>query len=296
MTLTMVGALGRTRERKRKVDFFPYLLLTPAGLLVGGFTILSLVFTGIVSLTNWDVARRGISFIGADNYLRAFADLELIGSFARSATFVLSVTLVSTVVGFILAVAVNRKFRGRATLRAIIVVPWVISELTTGVFWMILLMPDAPLGAALGGPLRTASGAMTALILVESWRSIGFVMVMVLASLQSVDESLYEAARVDGAGPLRITWLITLPLVSPTLLIVSILLMIGNFNLVTIILALTGGGPIDATTTVALHMYQHSFLYFHIGYGSAIAILMSVVNVVAMGCFILLQRGRGALT
>ena len=72
--------------------------------------------------------------------------------------------------------------------------------------------------------------------------------------------------------------------------------MIGNFNLVTIILALTGGGPIDAKTTVALHMYQHSFLYFHIGYGSAIAILMSVVNVVAMGCFILLQRGRGAPT
>jgi multiple sugar transport system permease protein len=291
---TLAEGTEGTRAERPKLDLFPYALVAPAGLLVAGFTVLSLLFTGVASLTNWDVARRGISFIGVANYARAAGDAELIGSFIRSGVFVLSVTIISTVVGFLLAVAVNRKLRGQSALRALIVVPWVISELTTGVFWMILLMPDAPLGQLLGGPLRTGTGAMTALILVESWRSIGFAMVMVLASLQSIDESLYEAAKVDGAGGWRITWLITLPLVSPTLLIVAILLMIGNFNLVTIILALTGGGPIDATKTVALHMYQYSFQYFQIGYGSAIAILMSVVNIIAMGIFILLQRGRGA--
>lgn len=283
-------------SERQKVDLFPYALIAPAGILVAGFTVLSLLFTGVASFTNWDIAKRGISFIGAANYLRAIGDAELLGSFTRSAIFVTCVTIVSATVGFLLAVAVNRKLRGQSALRAFIVVPWVISELTTGVFWMILLMPDAPLGHVLGGPLRTGAGAMTALILVESWRSIGFAMVMMLASLQSIDESLYEAARVDGAGGWRITWLITLPLVSPTLLIVAILLMIGNFNLVTIILALTGGGPIDATKTVALHMYQYSFQYFQIGYGSAIAIMMSVVNVIAMGIFIALQRGRGAPT
>lgn len=295
MVVGVLPAQGeRSREGERKLDLFPYALIAPAGILVAAFTVLSLVFTGIVSFTNWDVARRGISFIGMANYARAMADGELIGSFVRSGVFVMSVTVISTLAGFLLAVAVNRKLRGQSMLRAFIIVPWVISELTTGVFWMILLMPDAPLGQVLGGPLRTGTGAMTALILVECWRSVGFAMVMMLASLQSIDESLYEAARVDGAGGWRITWLITLPLVSPTMLIVAILLAIGNFNLVTIILALTGGGPIDATKTVALHMYQYSFQYFQIGYGAAIAIMMSVVNVIAMGIFILLQRGRGA--
>ncbi len=289
-----VAAADRLPIDKRPGDPFPYLLVAPAAVLVGSFTILSLIFTGIISLTDWDVARRGISFIGFNNYVRAFFHEELTRSWARSVVFVLSVTVLSAMIGFLLAVAVNRKFQGQGIVRAMIVVPWVISELATGVFWMILLMPDAPLGAVTGGPLTTTKGAMFALIMVETWRSIGFAMVIVLASLQAIDESLYEAARIDGASGWQQTWLITFPLVSPSLLVVSILLMIGNFNLVTIIIALTGGGPIDATTTVALHMYQHSFQYFHIGYGSTIAILMSVVNVVAMLGFIWLQRGYGA--
>ncbi|WP_029041928.1 carbohydrate ABC transporter permease [Cucumibacter marinus] len=282
------------KPRKRRTDLFPFLLIAPAVLLVGAFTVLSLVFTGVASLTDWDIGRRVTSFIGLGNYVRAFQDSDLIGAFIRSGIFVTSVVALSTFSGFLIAVGLNRKFRGQGFVRALVIVPWVISELATGVFWMILLMPDAPLGAVLGGPLRSATGAMISLICVETWRSVGFAMVMVLASLQSIDESLYEAARVDGASGWRQTWLITFPLVSPTLLVVAILLMIGNFNLVTIIIAFTEGGPIDATTTTALYMYKHSFQYFHIGYGSSIAILMSVVNVIAMGFFILLQRSRGA--
>ena len=284
----------QARRARLRVDLFPYLLVAPAALLVGSFTVLSLVFTGVASLTDWDVARRVTNFIGAGNYIRAFKDTELVGSFFRSTVFVLSVTFLSTFIGFMLAVALNRKLPGKGIVRALVVVPWVISELATGVFWMILLQPDAPVGMLFGGPLRSATGAMVSLILVETWRSVGFAMVMSLAALQAVDESLYEAAKVDGASPWRIVWVITLPLVSPTLLVVSILLVIGNFNLVTLIFALTAGGPISATTTMALQMYQQSFQYFHIGYGASIAILMSVINVVAMGCFILLQRGRGA--
>jgi ABC-type sugar transport system permease subunit len=280
----------------RRFDAFPYLLLTPATILVGSFTVLSLVFTLVASFTDWDVSRRVTSFIGFGNYARAFKDTDLIASFARSATFVMSVTFLSILIGFLLAVALNRNLPGRGIIRALVIVPWVISELATGVFWMILLQPDAPLGLIFGGPLRSASGAFVSLILVETWRSVGFAMVMTLAGLQAVDESLYEAAKVDGAGAWRSTWLITLPLVSPILLVVAILLMIGNFNLVTLILALTAGGPISATTTTALLMYQKSFQYFQIGYGASLSILMSIVNVVAMAGFILLQRGRGAAT
>jgi ABC-type sugar transport system permease subunit len=289
----VVTIKGMAPAQKRRIDIFPFLLIAPAVLLVGAFTVLSLLFTGVASLTNWDIGRRVTSFIGFDNYVRAFADPDLINSFIRSGIFVTSVVALSVMTGFLIAVGLNRKFPGQGVVRALVIVPWVISELATGVFWMILLMPDAPLGSLLGGPLRSASGAMVSLIFVETWRSVGFAMVMVLASLQSIDESLYEAARVDGASGWRQTWLITFPLVSPTLLVVAILLMIGNFNLVTIIIAFTDGGPIDATTTTALYMYQRSFEYFQIGYGSSIAMLMSFVNVIAIGFFILLQRARG---
>lgn len=286
----------QVKRARRRFDAFPYLLLLPATILVGSFTVLALLFTGVASFTDWDVSRRVTSFIGLGNYARAFKDAELIASFVRSSIFVLSVTFLSTLIGFLLAVALNRNLPGKGIVRALVIVPWVISELATGVFWMILLQPDAPLGLIFGGPLRSASGAFISLILVETWRSVGFAMVMTLAALQSVDESLYEAAKVDGAGSWRTTWLITLPLVSPTLLVVAILLMIGNFNLVTLIMALTAGGPIAATTTTALLMYQKSFQYFQIGYGASLSILMSIVNVAAMGCFVLLQRGRGAVT
>ena len=245
------------------------------------------------SFTNWHIGRPQWSFIGFGNYLRAAADPLMISSLVASLVFVTSVVAISVSAGFVIAVALNRKFRGRAAMRGLVVVPWVISELATGVFWSLLLRTDGPLGQLFNGPLNSATGAMVALILVEVWRSVGFVTVMTLASLQSIDPSLYEAAKVDGAGRLRTTWSITLPLVTPTLVIASILLMIGNFNLVTIIIALTGGGPISATTTTALYMYQQSFVYFHIGYGATIAIVMSVINVLAMLVFIFIQRNVG---
>lgn len=271
----------------------PYLLVGPGVMFVGAFTLLALAYTVFASFTDWDIGKPKWNFIGFGNFVRAALDPLMISSLAASLVFVGSVVFLSVVVGFTIAVALNRKFPGQSTLRALVVVPWVISELATGVFWSLLLRTDGILGQALGGPLNSANGAMISLILVETWRSVGFVTVMVLASLQSIDQSLYEAAKVDGASRFRMTWSITIPLVTPSLVTAAILLMVGNFNLVTIIIALTGGGPISATTTTALYMYQQSFVYFHIGYGATIAIVMSVVNVLAMMVFMAIQKNVG---
>jgi ABC-type sugar transport system permease subunit len=284
---------ARIERGRPRFNGLPYLLVGPGAAFVGAFTLLSLVYTVFASFTNWDIGRPKWSFIGFGNFVRAAADPLMISSLKASLLFVASVVFLSVVIGFIIAVALNRQFHGRATMRALVVVPWVISELATGVFWSLLLRTDGILGQALGGPLNSAGGAMTSLILVEVWRSVGFVTVMVLASLQSIDRSLYEAARVDGASRGRMTWSITIPMVTPSLVIAAILLTVGNFNLVTIIIALTGGGPISAPTTTALYMYQQSFQYFHIGYGATIAIVMSVVNVVAMLVFMAIQRNVG---
>lgn len=271
----------------------PYLLVGPGAVLVGAFTVLALAYTLFASFTDWDIGKPTWNFIGLGNYIRASLDPLMISSLIASAVFVISVVALSVIIGFTIAVALNRNFRGQAAMRALVVVPWVISELATGVFWSLLLRTDGVLGQVFGGPLNSATGAMICLILVEVWRSIGFVTVMVLASLQSIDLSLYEAAKVDGASRFRTTWSITIPLVTPSLVTAAILLTVGNFNLVTMIIALTGGGPISATTTTALYMYQQSFTYFHIGYGATIAMFMSAINVFVMLVFMFVQRNVG---
>jgi ABC-type sugar transport system permease subunit len=278
--------------RRRRIDTLPYLLVGLPTLLVGSFTVLALIFTAFASLTDWDIGRRNTSFVGLGNYVRAFSDPDFVKSLLNSLIFVGGVVAISIAGGFLLAVALNRRFAGRAVLRTVVVVPWVISELATGVFWAILLAADGPLGSAMGRPLTDPTGAMVALILVECWRSVGLVTVMTLASLQTVDQSLYDAAKIDGASPMRTMVSITFPMIMPTIVVLAILLTIGNFNLVTIIIALTAGGPIDATTTTALYMYQQSFYYFHIGYGSSIAIIMSVLNVLVMLLFLFASKHR----
>jgi ABC-type sugar transport system permease subunit len=293
MAATARIAAGDRTEAATGAGLLPYLLLTPGLLVVGAFTVLALTFTVVASFTDWDIGKMGVRFIGINNYLRLTADPLMISSLVAALVFVVSVVALSVIIGFIVAVGLNRKFRAQGFMRGVVVVPWVISELATGVFWSLLLATDGILGKPLGGPMNTAWSAMVALILVEVWRSVGFVTVMTLASLQTVDQSLYEAAKVDGASRFRMTWSITIPLVAPGLVVASILLMIGNFNLVTMIIALTGGGPISATTTTALYMYQQSFVYFHIGYGSSIAVVMSVINVAAMLIFMLVQRNVG---
>lgn len=293
----MVATAGRQdREAGRTgpaAGALPYLLLTPGLLMVGAFTVMTLGYTAAVSFTNLDFGELDWQFIGFGNYVRAWVDPLMIASLLASLVFVSSVVVLSVALGFIIAVGLNRRFPGQGVMRGMVVVPWVISELATGVFWSLLLATDGVLGRLLGGPLNTAWGAMVALVLVEVWRSVGFVTVMVLASLQTVDQTLYEAARVDGATRARMLRSITIPLVTPSLVIASILLTIGNFNLVTVIIALTGGGPITATTTTALYMYQQSFVYFHIGYGSAIAMVMSILNVLAMLLFMFVQKNVG---
>jgi ABC-type sugar transport system permease subunit len=280
-------------DRADSAGALPYVLLAPGLLVVGAFTVLALTFTVFASFTDWDIGKPKWKFIGFGNFVRQVSDPLMISSLAAALIFVVSVVALSVIIGFIIAVGLNRKFKAQAFMRGVVVVPWVISELATGVFWSLLLATDGVLGRLLGGPMNTAWSAMVALILVEVWRSVGFVTVMSLASLQTVDQSLYEAAKVDGASRFRMTWSITIPLVAPGLIVASILLMIGNFNLVTMIIALTGGGPISATTTTALYMYQQSFVYFHIGYGSSIAVVMSIINVIAMLLFMLVQRNVG---
>ena len=287
-----------TPRRRRRRNLAPYLLSAPASAFALFFTVFTLIYTVGASFTDWDLARQDTSFVGWENYRRALGDGLLWSALSASGLFVVGVVSLSIAAGFLIAVLLNNKFRGRTLVRVIVVLPWVLSEIATGVVARILLSGNGVISSTLASvgihfdPLANSAGAMLMLILVESWRSIGLVTVMALAGLQAIPPALYEAARLDGAGAFRIVRSIIFPLSRPTLLIAAILLAIGNFNLVTIIFALTGGGPLGATQTSAFYMYKQSFEYYALGYGSTVAVVMSVVNILAIVAFVYAQRER----
>lgn len=279
----------RGSARLMRVNWMPFLFIMPAVLLVFTLSIATSAFTLGASLTDWAFNRPSWQFVGLDNYLAMARSSEFWSALGRSGVFVGGVVVVSITFGLACALALNGPVRGRALMRAIIITPWVLSEVVTGLMFVFLLGSTS--GAltiaaqSIGWDpqfLATPRNAMISLIVVESWRSIGFVMVFMLAALQSIDGALYEAAQIDGASRWQRFHSITFPLIAGTILITTILLSIGNFNLVTIILALTGGGPIRHTETVALLMWREAFEYFQPGFASSIAMLMAIVNILAV--------------
>lgn len=300
MTDTIIRPAGSPGPRAKPMDpkrrrpgglhrrLLPYLLVLPATIMIGIFVVLSLVYTFRSSFTNWDAARLTISWVGWNNFKRLFKDDQFVSSLWHSAVFVIGVVVISVVAGVLIAVMLNFRFRGRTAVRVIVMVPWILSEIAVGVVWTLILAPDGVFATVLKhlgidiNPLGGSVSAMIFLILVESWRSIGLVTVIVLASLQTINPDLYEAASLDGASARQSFFKITLPLLRSTVTVVSVLLLIGNFNIVSLILSLTAGGPTGATTTTALYMYKESFVYFHFGYASAVAVAMSVINVIAL--------------
>ena len=287
-------------SRPRRVNWTPYLFVAPATVLVLALSVLTTVYTLGVSFTDWAFNRPGVKIVGLANFQKAVSDAAFRDSLAHSAVFVAGVVIVSLAMGVACALALNERVRGRTAVRAVVITPWVLSEVVTGIMWSLLLGPSA-------GVLTTAArgigwdpqflsnpvNAMISLVLVESWRSIGFVMLFILAALQGIDRTMYEAAHVDGASRWQRFRFITLPLLMSTILVATILLSIGNFNLVTIILSLTGGGPVRHTETAALFMWREAFTYFEPGYGAAVAMIMTVLNVAAALIYIRVLGRRG---
>jgi multiple sugar transport system permease protein len=166
--------------------------------------------------------------------------------------------------------------------------------------WRWILLPDigivnyllSGVGVNVSFFLSPAA-AMATMVVVEVWRSTGYGMILLLAGLQGIDRTLYEAARIDGAGFWRALRHITLPLLVPTLLVATILLSIRSINLIDIPLVVTGGGPARMTETLGLYMWKESFSFHHIGYGSAVAIVMFAINLVLTVLYIRALRRDG---
>jgi multiple sugar transport system permease protein len=266
-----------------------WLFITPSVLLLLAINIFPLLWTIQLSFTNYRANRPNapIRFVGLDNYRDILTDPDVWGAMQATAHFVLWSITLEMVIGFGLALLINRRFRGHSFWTTIILLPMMLSPAVVGNFWTFLYQPQIGLFnyvvAFLTG--RAASsfqmlGDVTlspwAIVIVDAWMWTPYVMLICLAGLRSIPDYIYEAAEVDRASKWRQFWSITLPMALPFIMLAVLFRGIENFKMFDMVNLLTGGGPGSTTEVASITLKRVAFESWRTGYSSAFAIILFV--------------------
>ncbi|MER6950969.1 sugar ABC transporter permease [Nonomuraea sp. NPDC000554] len=284
------GLTGHTVSRapfwtiRRRDNLVGYLFVGPQ--LVGSalFVLLPLALVGWYSFQEWNVLAGTFEFAGADNYAKLFADQNLRGVLAATALFSVGLVALNLALALLLAILLNQRLRGTTVFRVLFFSPVLVSLVAWTVVWQFLLQADGGINGLLGvagidGPnwLRGEGTAMLSVIVVQVVKNVGLNMVLFLAALQGVPAQLYEAAQLDGARAWTRFARITVPLISPTILLTSIITVVGSLQVFAQIAVLTQGGPGTSTTVLVYYLYQQAFQFHHFGYGATLSVVLFVI-------------------
>lgn len=260
-----------------------YLFLTPALIFFGIFFYMPIADIVNTSLHSGPQADR---FSGLDNYTDAFRDPSARNSFVVTLVFAVGTTVGAIVLGLALALLVNRPLRGRIAFRLALLVPYLTSVAVVGLLWRNILDPQLGILNRLLGDLGLPTqqwlntDPLATIILITLWQIAGYTMILFLAGLQGIPEVYYEAAYIDGASKPQQFWRITLPLLAPTTLFVSVMAVISGLQAFGQAYIITRGGPGDATDLYVFHVYETAFNSRDFGYSSALSMLLMIVIVV----------------
>lgn len=284
------------RRRWRSSSWAGYLLTLPAVVAFIAFVAYPLAHTVLLSLYAWSPIHPAKLYVGLGNFRELFSDPNFAVAARNNGWFILLSLLIQMPLGLLLAIGLNSTLRRHRLLRTAFFAPFVLPVVAVGLVWQLIYEPN--LGAlnsllhALGWE-QFASGwlgdpvlAIFAVIAVSCWRYVGFHMMILLAGLQSIPEELYEAARIDGAGPWRQFTHITLPCLRRVLLVDALLITVGSIKIFDLVQVMTGGGPGFASDVLATFMYRTAFTYWRMGYSAAIAVVMLVLTLVLTVAYI----------
>jgi len=272
---------GSSRRSRKWLTIGLFLLPGLALYLV--FVIAPIIQAAHFSLYRWNGLTPLTDFIGLKNYQAAFASSVFWGALGNNVTVIILSLTIQIPFSLALAVLLNRRFRGRAVFRLLFFVPYVLSEAITGIVFRLLLQPDsvfdaivksAGLGSFLTDWLGDTSIVMFTLFVIITWKYFGFHMIIMLACLQGIPKELEEAAYIDGADRRQAFRFITLPLLGPTIRVSIFLSVIGALQLFDMVWVTTGGGPVNASNTMAINMFKTGFVKQQMGYGSALAVIL----------------------
>ncbi|WP_191217868.1 carbohydrate ABC transporter permease [Agrobacterium salinitolerans] len=252
-----------------------------------GIIIFVLIPLGLVfwySLHEWNVLANTFTYTGAQNYRMLVEDSNLRDVLGATAIFSAGLVVFNLSLALLLAVLLNQKLAGIAIFRTLFFSPVVVSLVAWTIVWGFLLQKNGGINGMLlmigiEGPnwLREETTAMISVIVVQVFKNVGLNMILFLAALQGVPKELYEAARIDGAPAFKQFRRITLPLISPTILLTSIITIVGSLQVFAQIAVLTQGGPGLSTTVLVYYLYQQAFQFHFFGYGSTLSILLFLI-------------------
>ncbi len=280
--MTMVNTAAPAWFKQFKKHAPGYLFILPSVTILTIFVVWPIFQTAWMSLHDWMLTSPQHAFTGLQNYVTLLSDERFWNALKNTAYYTLFVVPIRVVLALVIALILNQKLKGLPFFRACMFLPVIGSLATEAIIWSFLMDPDIGLisyySRLLHLPssewLRSTTWAMPAIILVSVWRWFGFNMVVFLAGLQGISESLYEAASVDGASRWQKFWHITLPLLRPTTLFIVVDAVISSFQVFDQVYVMTRGGPLFSTETLVTYIYHHGFELYSMGYASSLAFVL----------------------
>ncbi len=260
--------------------FMFWLFIAPAFLGTVIFILIPILASFGLSFCRWDLLNK-ISFVGLDNYINLFQEAKFWMILNNTIVFAVATTIFAIIIPLVLAAFLNSKIRGAEFFKTVYFLPFVTPMIVIAIVWEWLFDPNIGLINYLFKLniewLYHPTTAMISIIIVSVWKLIGYNMVIFLSGFSLIDETLYESAKIDGAGGVRSFFRITLPLLSPTIFFVLIITIISSFQVFDLVYLMTKGGPENSTNILVYWLYQNAFEFFNIGKASAIAYVLFVI-------------------
>lgn len=280
----MTAVTATSKKPKKSLERQPigYLFIAPNFFIYITFVFIPIFWTMGLSLTNYDL--NTMEFVGLQNFIGLFSDRIFLKSLWNTMRYTIMVLPLGMVIGLMLAMLIQKKFIGRAFFRAVFYLPQVISLVASSLAWMylfgengILNMLLRTMGVSRIGWLTDPSISIFSIVVLSLWMISGYNMLLFLSGLQSIPSHLYEAAAIDGATPIQSFFNITLPQLAPTTFFVFVMSCISSFQVFGQVYMMTGGGPDNATTTLAHQIYINAFQYYKMGYASAMSVILLLI-------------------
>ena len=275
----------RPRLKFRDERIFYYTALWPTAIVIALVIALPIIYTFTLGFFVQNTLTRTWRFVGLENYADLLTDSDFWFAFWNGVVFTVGSTVVATVFGLAIAILLDCNFRGRGPLRALVIFPYIVPSIVVAFIWKFIFSGRGILNDLLSfiGAQTVAVPwlgdyryAMMAVILISAWTWFPFAAITLLAGLQNVPDNIYEAAALDGAGPVRRFTYLTLPLLAPAIMIVVLIRAIWAFRNYDMIWLLTEGGPIGATEVLPIMAYKEAFGLFRMGHASAVAVSLMV--------------------
>jgi multiple sugar transport system permease protein len=290
----------RNQPRRHSETWLAVAFVAPTVVIVAGVYLYPAIMTLLYSFGELEVASLRIErFVGLENFRSAVASAEVRAVVLRTLYFGFMIVVLTTVFAFMIALLLKETFRGRGLLRVIVLLPWALPPVVSGVLWSQMFNADF---GFINGLIRAFGGegdivwlgepvlALHAIIVAEVWRWIPFATLFILAGLQTIPDFLYDAASVDGANAWQKFRRITVPMMWPVLVPVTIFLFIWAMKAFDTIFVLTRGGPSTSTTTLNYLVYRAAFEEFSFGEAAAVAYILSLLTLFVIAVLALFRR------